>query len=163
MSEKAYTQDGVAKIFEQYLLANGLRQTKERYAILHAIYDIEGTFNIDDLQQQMAEQRFHVSTATLYATTQLLVQANLLIRHPFSSSGAIFERISDDKPRCYQICNNCHHITRIKSKELATGIDNYHPRRFSVSYRVLYVNGICPKCTTAMHRKLKKIKNTIPA
>jgi Fur family ferric uptake transcriptional regulator len=161
MSEKAYTQEGVAERFQKFLAAHGLRQTKERFAILHAVYDIEGIFTIEDLQQVMDMQRFRVSTATLYSTTLLLVQANLLIRHPFSSTVGVFERIADEKPRNYQVCNNCHHITRIKSKELATNVNTYHPRRFGVSHRVLYIYGICPKCDLAMRKKLKQQQNNI--
>lgn len=159
MSDKAYTREGVVARFQEFLLANGLRQTRERFAILRAIYEIEGTFTIEDLQHVMLAQRFRVSTATLYSTTLLLVQANLLIRHPFSSSSAVFERIVDEKPRSYQVCNNCHRITLIKGKELAAGIMGYHPRRFGISHRVLYVYGMCPKCEMAMHKKLKQIQN----
>ena len=155
MSEKEDIQDIVAEQFRQYLAANQCRQTRERFAILRAIYDIEGTFTIEDLQLVMAERRFRVSTGTLYATTQLLVQANLLIRHPFSSSSAVFERITDQRPRSYQICNNCHHITRIKSKELAGALETYRPRTFSVSYRIVYVYGLCSSCQRKLRKQLR--------
>ena len=146
MSEKEQLQETVAERLRQFLVANKLRQTRERYAILRAIYDLEGTFTIEDLQEVMQAMRFHVSTGTLYQTTTLLVQANLLIRHPFSSSSAVFERIADERPHSYQICSNCHRITRIKSKDFAASIMSYHPRRFAVNHRVTYVYGICPKC-----------------
>lgn len=161
MGEKSTIQDTVAQRFRQFLVANQLRQTKERFAILRAIYDIEGTFTIEDLEQTMQNRRFHVSTGTLYLTAQLLVQANLLIRHPFSSASAIYERIADDRPRSYQICNNCHLITRIKNKELASSFDCYHPRSFSVSHRIVYVYGICAKCNRAIHKQLKLAQKTI--
>ena len=90
----------------------------------------------------------------------VLVQANLLIRHPFSSSGSIFERISDSHPKSYQICNNCHRITRIKSKDLAAAVESYHPRRFAVSHRILYVYGTCPKCEAARKKALKQLKTS---
>lgn len=155
MGEKMTIQEVVEKQFRQFLIANGMRQTKERFAILRAIYDIDGTFDIDDLQQTMQDRRFHVSTGTLYLTTQLLVQANLLIRHPFSSSSAVFERIADDHPRSYQICGHCHRITRIKSKELVAGLDCYHPRSFSITHRVVYVYGFCASCNRALHKQYK--------
>ena len=160
MSEKVYTQEAVATYFRDFLLANGLRQTRERFAILHAAYDFEGTFTIEDLQQLLLLQKFRVSTATLYNTTQLLVQANLLIRHPFSSSTTLFERISDNRPKSYQICNNCHRITHIKSKELAAAVETYRPRRFGVSHRILYVYGTCPKCEAARRKALKQLKTS---
>lgn len=155
MNEKANIQEYVAERFKAYLIANRCRQTKERYAILHAIYNIEGTFTIEDLQTVMQGLRFPVSTGTLYTTTQLLVQANLLIRHPFSSSSTVFERIIDDSPRSYQVCGNCHRITRIKSKELSTSIETYHTRTFSISHRIVYIYGTCASCRRKMHKQLK--------
>ena len=159
MSEKTDIQEYVAERFRQFMIANQLRQTRERFAILRAIYDIEGTFTIEDLEQTMQDRRFHVSTGTLYQTTQLLVQANLLIRHPFSSSAAVFERIVDNRPRSYQICGNCHRITRIKSKELAASLETYHPRSFSVSHRIVYVYGTCVSCQRKMHKIIKSKLN----
>lgn len=154
MSEKEQLQQAVAGQLRQFLVANAMRQTRERYTILRAAYDTEGIFTIEDLQKKMQEMRFHVSTGTIYQAVQLFVQANLLIRHPFSSSSATFERIADDRPHSYQICSNCHHITRIKSKEFAANLLTYRPRRFCVTHRVAYVYGICPKC----EKKLKMQK-----
>lgn len=155
MSEKDDIQQQVRERFRQFLVANKLRQTSERYAILRAAYDIDGTFTIEDLSEVMQQQRFRVSTTTLYNVTSLLVQANLLIRHPFSSSTNIFERIADTKPRSYQICGNCHRITRIKSKVVAEAVESYHPRTFAISHRIMYIYGTCPSCQRAMHKQLR--------
>lgn len=160
MSEKIDLFEDVTGRLRNYLLANGLRQTKERYAILGAVYHMEGPFTIDELQEQMSKNRFPVSQSAAYATMQLLVQANLVIRHPFSSTGAVFERIDDNRPRSYQICNNCHKITRIRSRELAEAVTHYHPRRFGVSHKIVYVYGTCPKCDMAMRKKLKQLRNS---
>ena len=154
MSERDNLQELVAKKLQEFLIVHNHRHTRERYAILRACYDIEGTFTIEDLKTVMDAQRFNVSTATLYSTTQLLVQANLLIRHPFSFSSVVFERIVDSRPRSYQVCNVCHRITQIKSKELAMAISSYRPRRFSISHRVSYVYGTCPKCAKRMKSRL---------
>ena len=146
-------KNNIEQQLRQYLIANGLRQTKERYAILQAVYSIEGTFSIEELQTMMQQRRLPVSMSTLYATTQLLVQANLLVQHPFSTSLTLFESITDNRPRCYQICNTCHHITRIKNKELLLGIDAYRPRSFSIRHRILYVYGICGRCERQLRKK----------
>ena len=160
MSEKSTKYLEVETRFRKYLLANDLRQTRERYAILKTIYNMEGTFTVDDLQTMMEVQRFPISRSAIYATTQLLVQANLIIRHPFSSSTAVFERIEDDTPRSYQICAHCHRITHIKGRDLAEAVGVYHPRRFSVSHRVVYIYGTCPKCDQAMRKRLKQLATT---
>ena len=155
MSDQTSLQAKVAAQFRDFLIAHQLRQTRERFAILEAIYDIEGTFTIEDLQQTMQDRRFPVGIATLYQTTQLMVQANLLIRHPFLSSAAVFERITDDRPHSYQICSDCHRITRIKSKELASSLENYHTRSFHITHRIVYVYGICVSCQRQARKQLK--------
>ena len=157
MSEKNGLHKEVERKFRLFLLANELRQTPERFAILNAIYSIQGYFTIEDLQEIMRERRFPVTLSTLYRTTQLLVQANLLIRHPFDNA-TVFERIVDDKPKSYQICNNCHKITRIVGKEVAEGLEAYRPRLFSVSHRIAYVYGICPTCQRELNKKIKKLE-----
>ncbi len=161
MNDNKSIRENIRLRFQQFLEANDLRQTRERFAILDAIYDIDGIFSIEELADILSEGKFHVSRATLYNTTLLLVQANLLIRHPFSSGAAQFERINGLQPRSYQVCNNCHRITLIKSRSLQTALDTYHPRSFDITHRIVYVYGICGQCERALHKKLKnKNKNT---
>lgn len=156
MSEIAYTKEAVQQRFRDFLSANGHRVTVERIAILDAAYDVEGTFTIEELQQLLELRKFRVSRATLYNTALLMVQANLLIRHPFNSMGSIYEHITDDRPKSFQICNNCHRITRIKSREVAEVIGCYRARRFHITHRVLYIYGICPTCLRDLNKKLKQ-------
>lgn len=160
MSEKTAPQVNAEEKLRRFLLANELRQTRERFAILRAVCQTDGLFTIEDLQKKMQEAHFRVSTSALYANTQLLVQANLLVRHPFSSSSALFERIYDDRPRSYQICNNCHRITLIKSRDFSAALQTYHPRRFATTHRIAYIYGVCPKCEAAMRKKLKNHEPT---
>lgn len=160
MNDNMSIRESLHLRFQQFLEANDLRQTRERYAILDAIYDIEGIFSIEELADILSQSRFHVSRATLYNTTLLLVQANLLIRHPFSSGAAQFERVNDKQPRSYQVCNNCHRITLIKSRNLQAALDAYHPRSFGITHRIVYVYGICGQCERALRKKLKNKNRT---
>ena len=65
-------KDTVRQIFTEYLRVNKHRKTPERYAILDAIYSIDGHFDIDTLYSQMMnEEKFRVSRATLYNTCLL--------------------------------------------------------------------------------------------
>ena len=158
MPHSEQLQSPAAQQLNRYLLSNHLRQTSERYAILEAVGDIPGMFTAEDLENIMAQRHFPVSRSTIYASLQLLVEANLVMRHPFSSASSLYECVKDASPRCYQICNRCHRITQIKSKELNSTLNIYQPRSFSVSHRVAYVYGVCPKCASAMARALKKLK-----
>ena len=50
----------------KYIEENNCRKTTERFALLDAMYDIDGLFTIEELAERMAVQNFHVSRATLY-------------------------------------------------------------------------------------------------
>ena len=61
-------------ILDNYLEMNNHRKTPERYAILRAVYSIEGHFTLDELGEKMADEyKFPVSRATLYNTLNLFL------------------------------------------------------------------------------------------
>jgi len=60
----------VKKIFIDYLQRRKLRKTPERFAILKEIYSTNGHFDIDSLYNQMKDNKYRVSRATLYKFRQ---------------------------------------------------------------------------------------------
>lgn len=155
MSELQNIQQNVAERLQTYLKACKLRQTRERFAILEAIYDTEGTFTAEDLQEIMLQRKFPVSIATIYSTTRLLVQANLLLRHPYNSASAVFERILDSRPRTYLVCDHCGSVTPLKNKELALLFETARTPRFTSTHRIAYIYGNCSKCQRSLRAKKK--------
>ena len=68
------TYAAVVRILDNYLEMNNHRKTPERYAILRAVYHMEGHFTIDELGEKLAEDdKFPVSRATLYNTLNLFM------------------------------------------------------------------------------------------
>ena len=71
-------------IFTEYLKENKCRRTPERFAILDAIYSINGCFEIKELMEHLEERlKFRVSRATIYNTIAMLIKANLVTHHQF--------------------------------------------------------------------------------
>ncbi len=147
----------VRDIFEQYLQNKGLRKTQERFAILDAIYFIEGHFTLEELLDIMTASKFHVSRATLYNTMELLTDAHLVIRHKFGNTSQ-YEKSYNMTTHFHRICMSCGTVTEIENDKLRQIIESTHSRGFSIAHTVLYMYGTCSKCTAARRRKEKKLK-----
>ncbi len=149
-------KDTVKQIFTEYLRVNKHRKTPERFAILDAIYSIEGHFDIDTLYSMMMnEEKFRVSRATLYNTIILLMDAKLIIKHIFGSTSQ-YEKSYNMETHHHIICTVCGKVTEYQNTDLRDAIAHTHIKRFHMSHYSLYIYGICSKCAAARRRKRKK-------
>lgn len=155
MKERDYTT--VEQILDSYLEMNNHRKTPERYAILRAIYSMNGHFTLDELGEKLAgEYKFPVSRATLYNTLNLFMELRLVIRHRFQGT-TNYEIYGES--HCHQICTVCGKVTEVRSQEIAEAIDALHLKRFRKDGFTLYIYGICSICQAKLtrQRNTKKI------
>ena len=108
-------KETVRGTFEQYLQNKGLRKTQERFAILDAIYSIEGHFTIEELLDMLTANKFHVSRATLYNTMELLTDARLVIRHKFDNSSQ-YEKSYNMTTHFHRICLTCGTVAEVRDE-----------------------------------------------
>jgi Fur family ferric uptake transcriptional regulator len=150
----------VRQILTNYLEMNNHRKTPERYAILDAIYDINGHFTLEQLSDNLAkENKFPVSRATLYNTLKLFMELRLVIRHRFQGQTK-YEACYDNNSHSHQICTVCGKVTEIKSPQISETIDNMHLKRFRKDGYSLYIYGICSTCQAKITKWKGKEKNT---
>ena len=155
MKERDYTT--VEQILDSYLEMNNHRKTPERYAILRAVYSMNGHFTLDELGEKLAgEYKFPVSRATLYNTLNLFMELRLVIRHRFQGT-TNYEIYGES--HCHQICTVCGKVTEVRSQEIAEAIDALHLKRFRKDGFTLYMYGICSICQAKLtrQRNTKKI------
>jgi Fur family ferric uptake transcriptional regulator len=153
----------VERILDSYLEMNNHRKTPERYAILRAVYSINGHFTLDELGEKLAgEYKFPVSRATLYNTMNLFLELRLVIRHRFQGTTK-YEACYDNNSHCHQMCTVCGRVTEVTSQEITQAIDDLHLKRFRKDGFTLYIYGICSTCQgrlTRMRNNLKKSTKT---
>ena len=143
----------VEHILDNYLETNRHRKTPERYAILEAVYSMEGHFTLDDLNVRLNDEyRFPVSRATLYNTLNLFMELRLVIRHRFQGSTK-YEACYEGDSHCHQICTMCGKVTEVQAPEITQAIDQLHLKRFRKDGYSLYIYGICSTCQGALTRK----------
>ena len=157
---KSSVKTAVEQILDGYLEMNNHRKTPERYAILHAVYDMNGHFTLEELGTKLAQDdKFPVSRATLYNTLNLFLELRLVIRHRFQGTTK-YEACYDNNSHCHQMCTVCGKVTEVKAPEVAQVIEELHLKRFRKDGFTLYIYGICSTCQARITRQ-KNTKKSI--
>lgn len=150
------TYAAVERILDNYLEMNNHRKTPERYAILRAVYSMDGHFTIDELNAKLSEKdKFPVSRATLYNTLNLFLELRLVIRHRFQGTTK-YEARRADSNHCHQICTVCGKVTEVSAPEVTEAIKSMHLKRFRKDGFTLYIYGICSICQGVITRRSRK-------
>lgn len=148
----------VRNILTSYLEQNSLRKTPERFAILDAVYSMDGHFTLDELGDKLNDdERFPVSRATLYNTLRLFLELRLVICHRFQGSTK-YEACYDNDSHCHQICTVCGKVTEFKSQKINEAIAALRLKRFRKDGFSLYVYGICSTCQAQLTKQATKRK-----
>lgn len=156
--DKSKIKEIVTTRFTEYLDLNKQRKTPERFAILDYIYSTKGHFDVDTLIQSMEEINFRVSRATVYNTLQLLLDANLLVKHQFGANVSQFERTCGSENHDHLICTSCGKVKEYKHLDSFTATQQKRFKGFTVNYFSMYIYGICSKCKKEK-LQLEKKKN----
>jgi len=90
-----------------YIRTQGLRETRERYAILKEIYLNLEHFDAEQLYNQLLARGIKVSRATVYNALQLFVEAGLVRRYLFGEGRMLYERSLGRQQHDHLICVDC--------------------------------------------------------
>ena len=149
------TKDAVKRkvrdILTHYLEHSRYRKTPERYAILDAVYSMDGHFTLEELGEKLETRHFRVSRATLYNTMKLFIELRLVVRHRFIGQTK-YEASLDNKDHIHQVCTICGAVTEIESPSLTESIMNTRLRRFRKDGFTLYIYGVCSVCQARITR-----------
>jgi Fur family ferric uptake transcriptional regulator len=142
-------------VLDNYLEHNKHRKTPERYAILDAVYSIDGHFTLEELGDLLEKRSFRVSRATLYNTMKLFIELRLVIRHRFIGQTK-YEGCYKNQNHIHQVCTICGNVDEIQSPEIVNAIKATKYYRFRKDGFTLYIYGVCAKCRQKLARQRKK-------
>ena len=144
------------EVLTQYIAEKKLRKTEERYMIFKFICFFPGHFDVCQLHQKLEEANFHVSRATLYNTIEVLLACGLIVRHQLTMQSVQYElRVLADT-HTHLICTQCGNIREQKLNKNKNEWLSDKLSRFTPTYQMLYIYGLCSKCSYRLRLKKNK-------
>jgi len=128
-----------------YLARHGLKQTRQRDAILDAFLAAEGHITSEDLYERVRASNPDIGAATVYRTLKLFVDAGLANASTFREGVTVYE--SGTEHHDHLICLGCSEVIefecdQIESRQLE--IARNHGYRLTRHRHHLY--GYCARC-----------------
>ncbi|MDD4514836.1 transcriptional repressor [Massilibacteroides sp.] len=142
-------------LLTDYLTTQKLRKTDERYAILEQICLFPSHFDICMLYDRLKETNFRVSKATLYNTLDILIAADLIVKHQFTAKSIQYELKAMAETHSHLICSMCGAVREIRDSSLKRDIKNMKISRFTPMFHTLYIYGMCSKCKYKLQKNNK--------
>ncbi len=135
--------DNAQRILDNYIEVTAKRKTPERYAVLKAIYGMDGHFTVEELNEALEKKKFIVSRATLYNTLRLLLKVNLVVRH----------KLVDKTKYEATLRTMCGKVIEVELPDVESAITSSRLYRFRKEGFSLYIYGICSSCQSKLTRK----------
>jgi Fur family ferric uptake transcriptional regulator len=126
-----------------------MRFTPERRSILKEITSRNGHFEVDDLVLQLRSKGNKVSTASVYRTIPLLIDAGIIIKNPCDQMQARLEPVLGHDHHDHLVCVKCKKIVEFKDdkiEKLQETVAKKH--NFLMEGHRLVISGYCPDCAS---------------
>ena len=102
--------------------------TKERVALLHAIFEQPDHFSADELLFEIQKSSRKVSRATLYRSLSQMVEVGILSESDFGHGHTHYEVLMGAKPHAHLILSDTGEVREIHSKRLEQVLDELAER-----------------------------------
>ena len=157
MDSTSHNTETFKVLFSNHLKNKKLRNTAERNAILKSVCQTKGLFTLEMIWQGLEDSNFHVSRASVYNTMELLLDANIVIRHQFAGTIVKYELKYIYEQYHFIICTRCNNTQKIKNEKLKRIFSDFKIPKFTVEHYSLQFYGICSKCKYRIAQEEKKV------
>lgn len=106
------------KIFREFIRRRGMRNTREREAIIREIFSHHDHFDVDELYLRL-KKKAGVSKASIYRTIPLLIEAGLITEVFLEDGHMHYEHVYGRDHHCHLRCNQCRKIIEFSDPRLA--------------------------------------------
>ena len=154
MKENEYI--AILRQFDTYLERKHLKRTEERHKVLEVICTFKGPFDVNMILDLLQKKQFTVSRATIYNTLEILIDADVVIRHPLNGNTQQYELCCLSTNHTHLVCTQCGSIRKISSQEQPIDSSIMRKNRFMPAYYCIYIYGQCAKCRQKQKGKDKK-------
>ncbi len=136
------------EILTKHLKSGGkLRITPERFAILDAVLQSQGHFDVDGLYYRLVSNGVKISKATVYNTLEILLNCGLVSKYRFAEKTSRYEKAFGRPHHHHLICLECGDIIEFVSDKLERIQEQVcAENNFNVQSSTLQVFGVCSKC-----------------
>jgi Fur family transcriptional regulator, ferric uptake regulator len=150
--QEAHLKDALS-IFREYLKKNGHSVTKTREQVLTTVYEMEGHFTVDELEEQLVDFKGS-QRATIYRTIKHMMEAGLLAKVQTSSHAKVaYEHTLGHSHHDHLVCDRCGDIIEFHDEAIdQVQLQVAERYGFKLLHHSMVLTGICADC----HRKRKK-------
>ena len=136
-------------ILTNHLRSSGRqRATPERFAILDAVLQTQGHFDVEGLYYRLITNGVKVSKATVYNTLEVLLDCGLVSKYRFAENTSRYEKAFGRPQHHHLICLSCGDIIEFVHEKLERIQDDVcAEKEFSPQSTTLQIFGTCSKCT----------------
>jgi len=141
-------------LLTEYLNANHMRKTSERYSILDQICKQKRAFSAEQIHQEIT-QNIQISLPTIYNTLLLFEKCGIIhkIERSAGEQQTLYERAKRRGIHMQLKCTNCGRIQDFYDKNITSAVNLHRFKNFNPANFSLYVYGTCKHCNTLTKKK----------
>jgi Fur family transcriptional regulator, ferric uptake regulator len=139
---------------EDHLKENGLKNTRQRKAILDILSESRQPLAAEDVYLKLKQNRTEINLSTVYRSLETMSGKSVIRKVSVSGDNRMLYELNEQTHQHYLVCMNCKKIQPVghcplEAYEKALA----HDTNYSIMGHRLDIYGLCPECQDAAHPK----------